>query len=147
MLSRRALPSGRRAPEYLSANSQSGTLDFASEDAIPKTLIAIALASLLVLGSWLLVSRSRWTGETLAQTSSTPRPSPDAAATTPQPPRPDPLIQTLVSRLDLQRYKATIKGLTQFGDRRQGTARNRKAVDWIEAQLASYGCPTGRIAR
>jgi hypothetical protein len=45
-----------------------------------------------------------------------------------------------VSRLDLERYKQTIKGLTQFGDRRQGTARNRAAVDWIEAQLKSYGC-------
>ncbi len=37
-------------------------------------------------------------------------------------------------------YKATIKGLTQFGDRRQGTDRNRAAIDWIEAQLKSYGC-------
>jgi Peptidase family M28 len=45
-----------------------------------------------------------------------------------------------VSRLDLEHYKATIKGLTQFGDRRQGTKRNRDAVDWIEAQLKSYGC-------
>ena len=54
-------------------------------------------------------------------------------------------IKTLVSRLDLERYKGTIKGLTQFGDRRQGTERNRKAVDWIEAQLKSYGCPTERI--
>src|ERR1700760_1888152 len=55
-------------------------------------------------------------------------------------------IATLVSRLDLERYKATIKGLTRFGDRRQGTERNRKAVDWIEAQLKSYGCPnTERI--
>jgi hypothetical protein len=54
-------------------------------------------------------------------------------------------VQALVSRLELERYKATIKGLTQFGDRRQGTERNRKAVDWIEAQLKSYGCPTGRI--
>jgi hypothetical protein len=34
----------------------------------------------------------------------------------------------------------TRKGLTQFGDRRQGTDRNRKAVEWIEAQLKSYGC-------
>src|SRR6187401_133992 len=49
-------------------------------------------------------------------------------------------IRPLVSRLDLQRYKETIKGLTQFGDRRQGTKRNRDAVDWIEAQLKSYGC-------
>jgi Peptidase family M28 len=54
-------------------------------------------------------------------------------------------IPTLVGRLDLERYKATIKGLTQFGDRRQGTDRNRTAVDWIEAQLKSYGCPTERI--
>ena len=49
-------------------------------------------------------------------------------------------IRTLVSRLDLEKYKATIKGLTAFGDRRQGTTRNRQAVDWIEAQLKSYGC-------
>ena len=49
-------------------------------------------------------------------------------------------IRTLVSRLDLEKYKATIKGLTAFGDRRQGTKRNRDAVDWIEAQLKSYGC-------
>src|SRR5689334_22440203 len=53
--------------------------------------------------------------------------------------------RTLVARLDLEKYKATIKGLTQFGDRRQGTDRNRAAVDWIEAQLKSYGCPTDRI--
>ena len=49
-------------------------------------------------------------------------------------------IKTLVGRLDLQRYKTTIRGLTKFGDRRQGTDRNRQAVDWIEAQLKSYGC-------
>src|SRR5215203_1292266 len=49
-------------------------------------------------------------------------------------------IKTMVERLDLEKYKATIKGLTQFGDRRQGTARNRAALDWIEAQLKSYGC-------
>ena len=52
----------------------------------------------------------------------------------------NPEIQQMVARLDLEKYKATIKGLTQFGDRRQGTARNRAAVDWIEAQLKSYGC-------
>ncbi len=46
----------------------------------------------------------------------------------------------LVSRLDLESYKATIKGLTQFGDRRQGTTRNRNAVDWIEQQLIAVGC-------
>src|SRR6478672_12540842 len=30
-------------------------------------------------------------------------------------------VKTLVERLELEKYKATIKGLTQFGDRRQGT--------------------------
>src|SRR5438034_34680 len=54
-------------------------------------------------------------------------------------PAPDPIAQ-LVARLDLERYKATIKGLTAFGDRRQGTDRNRAAVNWIEAQLRGYGC-------
>ncbi|HEY4321631.1 MAG TPA: M20/M25/M40 family metallo-hydrolase [Gemmatimonadales bacterium] len=54
--------------------------------------------------------------------------------------RPDSTVTALVARLELPRYKATIKGLTQFGDRRQGTDRNRAAVDWIEAQLKSYGC-------
>jgi hypothetical protein len=54
-------------------------------------------------------------------------------------------VKALVSRLDLEKYKATIKGLTQFGDRRQGTDRNRAAVDWIEAQLKSYGCSSERI--
>jgi hypothetical protein len=48
---------------------------------------------------------------------------------------PDDPIARLVGRLDLERYKSTIKGLTQFGDRRQGTDRNRAAVNWIEAQL------------
>ena len=50
------------------------------------------------------------------------------------------MIRTMVARLDFDRYKAAIKGLTAFGDRRQGTDRNRAAVDWIEAQLKSYGC-------
>jgi hypothetical protein len=49
-------------------------------------------------------------------------------------------IRDLVGRLDLDAYKATIKGLSQFGDRREGTTRNRAAVDWIEAQLKSHGC-------
>src|ERR1700694_3125757 len=52
----------------------------------------------------------------------------------------DDTVKALVERLDLEKYKATIKGLTMFGDRRQGTDRNRAAVDWIEAQLKSCGC-------
>src|SRR5215470_4091688 len=54
--------------------------------------------------------------------------------------QPDSQVKTLVGRLELERYKATIKGLAQFGDRQQGTDRNRAALDWIEAQLKSYGC-------
>src|SRR5258705_12642297 len=64
----------------------------------------------------------------------------------PAAPAPPDLVRPLVGRLDLEKYKATVKGLTQFGDRRQGTKRNRDAVDWIEAQLKSYGCANvGRI--
>src|SRR5215510_2950180 len=66
-------------------------------------------------------------------------PSADTTTAEPTPPsQAEPvadIIPTLVGRLDLERYKATIKGLTQFGDRRQGTDRNRAAVDWIEVQL------------
>ena len=62
-----------------------------------------------------------------------------AAAQSPAETVADP-AKILADRLDLERYKATIKGLTQFGDRKQGTDRNRRALDWIEAQLKSYGC-------
>jgi len=63
-----------------------------------------------------------------------------SSAQTAAPGAPPDVARTLVSRLDLEKYKATIKGLTAFGDRRQGTDRNRAAIDWIEAQLKSYGC-------
>ncbi len=49
-------------------------------------------------------------------------------------------IKALVGRLDLETYKAVIKGLTQFGDRQQGTDRNQAAVNWIETQLRAAGC-------
>jgi hypothetical protein len=75
---------------------------------------------------------------TAALTAVSARQQPPPQAAVPEGPE-DP-IRTLVGRLDLARYKATIKGLTQFGDRRQGTDRNRAAIDWIEAQLKSYGC-------
>ena len=52
----------------------------------------------------------------------------------------DDAVVSMVRQLDLEKYKATIKSLTEFGDRRQGTERNRRALDWIEAQLKSYGC-------
>lgn len=72
---------------------------------------------------------------------SQPRPAAPETAAAAKPAGPsDETVQTLVDRLDLEKYKGTIKGLTKFGDRRQGTSRNRAAVDWIEAQLKSYGC-------
>jgi hypothetical protein len=52
----------------------------------------------------------------------------------------DPVIVELVKRYTLDNFKGTLKGLTQFGDRREGTQRNRDAVQWIGAQLKSYGC-------
>ncbi len=57
-----------------------------------------------------------------------------------EPARDEESVQILVSRLELERYRSTIEGLSQFGDRRQGTRRNHDAVDWIEAQLQAYGC-------
>lgn len=77
-------------------------------------------------------------GSVQAQPPAQPQPSEQTAE------KPDD-VRTLVSRLELEKYKATLKGLTQFGDRREGTERNRKAVDWIEARLKRYGCETGRL--
>ena len=71
-----------------------------------------------------------WSGAVRGQTTSTAPADP---------------VQALVGRLNLESYKATIRALTQFGDRRQGTDRNRAAVDWIETQLRSYGCATERF--
>src|SRR5260370_37427773 len=48
-------------------------------------------------------------------------------------------VRTVVSRIELGRYKAHIKGLGQFGDRMQGTQRNREAIDWLEKQLRGFG--------
>ncbi len=73
-----------------------------------------------------------------SQQGSSPGATPDPAGAAAKAP-PDPIV-IMVGRLELGRYKATIKSLTQFGDRRQGTDRNRNAIDWIEAQLKSYGC-------
>jgi len=66
--------------------------------------------------------------------------TPSAAQIPPASPTAVDPIRVMVGRLDLERYKATLRGLQRFGDRRQGTSRNRAAVDWIEAQLKSYGC-------
>src|SRR5258707_1066051 len=54
-------------------------------------------------------------------------------------------VRVLVGRLDLERSQATIRGLAAFGDRRQGTDRNRAAIDWIEGQLKRFGCATERL--
>src|SRR5258706_6750149 len=48
-------------------------------------------------------------------------------------------VRAVAGRLELERYKAHVKGLSQFGDRMQGTQRNRDAIDWIEKQLRSFG--------
>jgi Zn-dependent M28 family amino/carboxypeptidase len=57
----------------------------------------------------------------------------------------DSLVKSIVDRLDFESYKSLIKGLTQFGDREQGTPRNEQAVTWIENQLKSWGYTTERI--
>ena len=53
--------------------------------------------------------------------------------------------QRIVARLDFDSYKELVRGLTEFGDREQGTPRNAAAVDWIEEQLRGWGYETARI--
>lgn len=57
----------------------------------------------------------------------------------------DSMTQRVVARLDFNSYKTLVKGLTQFGDREQGTPRNAAANDWIEQQLRSWGYTTERV--
>jgi hypothetical protein len=57
----------------------------------------------------------------------------------------DSAVQAIVARLDFDSYKEILLGLTRFGDREQGTERNRQAIDWIEAQLQGWGYETGRV--
>jgi hypothetical protein len=57
----------------------------------------------------------------------------------------DSAVQGLVDRLDFDSYKELIRGLAEFGDRQQGTDRNVRANEWIEAQLQSWGYETERL--
>ncbi len=57
----------------------------------------------------------------------------------------DSMRQEIVRRLDFESYKALLRGLTEFGDREQGTARNRAANDWIEERLRGWGYETERV--
>ena len=90
--------------------------------------IVIAGSLLVLLGSAALAQDSAQ----MARAAAVEKATADSIAAAP--------IKEMVARLDLEKYRATVKGLTQFGDRRQGTDRNRAAIDWIEAKLKSYGC-------
>jgi len=57
----------------------------------------------------------------------------------------DSVIKEVVDLLDFESYKSLIRGLTEFGDREQGTPRNAAAVDWIEQTLQGWGYQTARI--
>lgn len=57
----------------------------------------------------------------------------------------DRMHQAVVRRLDFDSYKELLRGLTQFGDREQGTARNAAAIDWIEDRLRGWGYETERV--
>ena len=57
----------------------------------------------------------------------------------------DSVVKSLVDRLDLESYKELLRGLTQFGDRRQGTERNAQALAWIEGRLRTWGYEPVRL--
>jgi hypothetical protein len=102
--------------------------------------ILIGICGLAAIVGTVVIAKQQQAGTPPVQQQAGAQQQTGAATQTPAVPAPEDPIKTMVARLDLEKYKATIKGLTQFGDRRQGTDRNRAAVDWIEAQLKSYGC-------
>ena len=54
-------------------------------------------------------------------------------------------VKFFVDRLDLGRYKATVKGLTKLGHRREGTDRNRETISRIVVQLKKYDCANSKV--
>ena len=71
-----------------------------------------------------------------------------AQAQTPAPAPADDPVRALVSRLDLVRYTATIKDLTQFGDRRQGRPMPRvpfRDSDGVTIRACRRKTPDRRI--
>jgi hypothetical protein len=103
-------------------------------------VLALTAAALLCVAATVASSNAPGQAGGLGGQAASPAPA-AVPAPAPAAPAEDP-VRVMVSRLDLERYKNTIKGLTAFGDRRHGTARNRAAIDWIETQLRSYGCTT-----
>ena len=60
----------------------------------------------------------------------------------------DSVIQKIVARLDFDSFKNLLRGLEQFGDRWAGNPvgpGNQPAVEWIDAQLKSWGYATERV--
>ena len=56
----------------------------------------------------------------------------------------DSMHHRVVGLLEFDSYKELVRGLTQFGDREQGTPRNAAAVDWDRGAAAKLGirdCP------
>lgn len=56
----------------------------------------------------------------------------------------DSTVQRAVERLDFESYKTLIEELAGFGDRLQGTDRNVRANEWMEATLQEWGYETER---
>src|SRR5258708_38556936 len=52
---------------------------------------------------------------------------------------PSETVKALVERLEMERYKAMIEGVTQFGGRRLGTGCKRETVVWIGARVERAG--------
>ncbi len=57
----------------------------------------------------------------------------------------DSMVAQLVDELDFDSYKQLIRGLADFGDRREGTERNIRSNEWIEEQLQGWGYETERV--
>jgi hypothetical protein len=63
----------------------------------------------------------------------------------PAPPRERTDVNTVVDRLDFDRFKANIQKLASFGTRYWNTQGNADARDWIQAEMESYGYKVERL--
>jgi hypothetical protein len=103
-------------------------------------------AILLALGLGVLALGTPEMGEAQTRSTTPLRPMPSGVLGDVPLSADDLVAQQLVERLDFDNYRALIRGLADFGDREQGTDRNRQANDWIEAQLRGWGYVVERHA-
>jgi len=100
---------------------------------------AIIVAALVLGSSQLLHSQQP------VRSAFEPRPIPNGVLGSVPFTEQDSIVDLIVQRLDFDSYKELLRGLTEFGDRMQGSGRDEAANAWIEAKFREWGYTPERL--